>query len=95
MCIGGFCFKGPANIAGHTEIGYGLLPRYRGKGFMTEAVERLVAWAFETPAIKAITAETPKDNVPSHRVLIRCGFTRYMQTEHSLFWKTAKPDGKQ
>lgn len=70
--IGDLCFKGLFD--GVTEIGYGLLEEYRGKGYATEAVKAAVQWAFGHGA-SVIEAEAEPDNISSQRVLQKCGFT--------------------
>lgn len=71
--IGDLCFKG-LNPDGTAEIGYGILEEYRGKGYATEAVEKAVAWAFQTGKITAVEAETDPGNTASRKVLEKCGF---------------------
>jgi len=73
--IGDLCFKGLSSD-GITEIGYGFSPEYWGKGYATEVVHYIVSWAFQNPKVKKIEAETLESNIPSQRVLIKCGFVR-------------------
>ncbi|MGP3957751.1 GNAT family N-acetyltransferase [Nonomuraea sp. 3N208] len=61
---------------GQAMIGYSLVPDFRGKGFMTRAVNLLVDWAFAHTALHRIVAGTESGNVASHRVLERTGFQR-------------------
>jgi RimJ/RimL family protein N-acetyltransferase len=56
------------------EIGYSLLPHYRGAGLATEMVAGLVEWARSHSTVASIEAETTPDNLPSIRVLERNGF---------------------
>lgn len=72
--IGDLCFKG-LNGNGTSEIGYGLLDEYHGKGYATEAVKAALSWAFCQPGVTGIEAETEADNTASQRVLHKCGFT--------------------
>jgi len=72
--IGNGGFKGPPDTDGVVEIGYSLLPPYRSKGYTTEAVERLVEWAFEHPQVTRVIAEAQAGNTPSIRVLEKAGF---------------------
>lgn len=72
--VGSADFKAPPNEAGEVEIGYGLNARHEHHGYMTETVRALAAWALAQPGVRAVTALTETDNVPSHRVLARCGF---------------------
>lgn len=71
--IGDLCFKG-LNADGVSEIGYGILPQYQGKGYATEAVTAVLKWVFEHPEVTAIEAEAAPDNIASIRVLTKCGF---------------------
>lgn len=71
--IGDLCFKG-LSADGVSEIGYGILPQYQGKGYATEAVAAALKWAFEHPEVTAIEAEAAPDNSTSIKVLKKCGF---------------------
>ncbi len=59
---------------GETEIFYSLLPEHRGHGYATEAAKAVTAWAAETYDLPYIIGTAGADNVPSHRVLERCGY---------------------
>jgi RimJ/RimL family protein N-acetyltransferase len=73
--VGGVGFLHAPDEAGAVEIGYGLAPTARGMGFATEAVRRVLAHAGDQ-GVTSVIALTTHDNVPSHRVLERCGFQR-------------------
>lgn len=84
----GVCgFKGPPNIEGAVEIGYGTHPHDRNRGYMTEAVCALVDWAFETPVVERVIAETLINNPASRRVLEKCGFAFYKTEGDSMWWQ--------
>jgi len=74
VLCGSVGFKGPPSDAGMAEIGYSLLPDYRGAGLASEMVAGIVEWAFRHPAVSSIEAETTPDNLASIRVLERNGF---------------------
>jgi ribosomal-protein-alanine N-acetyltransferase len=57
-----------------TELFYNLLPDARGKGYATEAAKAVVGWVFANYRIPYIIGTASVDNVPSQRVLERCGF---------------------
>lgn len=61
--------------AGTTEVGYGVHPLYRGRGFATEAVRGLVNWAFETVGLRRVDLTAKLDNLASLRVALKAGFT--------------------
>lgn len=82
--LGDIGFKGPAAFP---EIGYGLLPRYWGRGYATEAVSALCRWALSQPGVEGLSAQTASDNAASQRVLIKNGFyaTGEMGPEGPMF----------
>jgi RimJ/RimL family protein N-acetyltransferase len=85
-------FKGFPNEKGSTEIGYGLDPAYQGKGYMGEAVQALIDWAFTHPFCKVITA-TEVENPASKRLLERLGAQLVRASDHSTSWEIRKtPD---
>jgi len=72
----GICgFKGRPDAAGSVEIGYSVLPQYRNQGFATEAVERLLTWAFSHQSVMEVSAETLPHLQQSIRVMKKNGFT--------------------
>lgn len=88
--VGGACFKGPPNAAGQVEIGYGVEPSEQGRGYATEAVKRLVRWAFQQPGVETVVAETAADNVASQRVLEKAGLRRGGALGPMLWWMVAR-----
>jgi RimJ/RimL family protein N-acetyltransferase len=83
-------FKGAPDLLGEAEIGYGIAPRFRDQGFMTEAVRALIAWAFDHPACQAIIADPNQDNIASQRVLAKAGMTLVEQTKEAQLWRIEK-----
>lgn len=88
--IGGAGFKGPPDEAGMVEIAYGIVPRYQGCGYATEAAAALVAFAFGSGRVRLIRAHTLPMANPSTRVLAKCGFLHIgeiMDPEDGLVWR--------
>lgn len=56
------------------EIGYGLLPEHFKKGYMTEAINEVKYFAFNTLQLKAIEAYTHKNNLSSRNLLEKSEF---------------------
>ena len=55
----GICgFKGRPDARGSVEIGYSVLEHFQRKGLATEAVGRLVGWAFTHHNVNEVCAET-------------------------------------
>jgi ribosomal-protein-alanine N-acetyltransferase len=58
------------------EIGYDLSPDHWGKGIATEAVTRVLKFAFEELGLNRIEATVMSGNEAAERVLTRLGFQR-------------------
>jgi ribosomal-protein-alanine N-acetyltransferase len=56
------------------EIGYELLPDFQGKGIMTEAVDEVIDYAFDTMKVKQIRAFFHRNNQNSIRLLEKFSF---------------------
>jgi len=61
---------------GQAMIGYSLVPRFRGRGFMTRAVGLLAEWAFTRTGLHRLVAGTDVANAGSQAVLRRAGFVQ-------------------
>jgi [ribosomal protein S5]-alanine N-acetyltransferase len=74
--IGETGFHGPPDGSGTVEVGYSIVPAYRGRGFASEATRALIRHALARPDIRRVTAECFEDNVASLRVLEKLGMRR-------------------
>jgi [ribosomal protein S5]-alanine N-acetyltransferase len=63
------------NLRGALEIGYGILPEFRGEGYATEAVAALLEWA-QGEGIRHFIASVSPDNAPSLAIVRKLGFVR-------------------
>ena len=61
---------------GLAAVGYWLRPEARGRGAATVAVQLIARWAFEELGVQRLELTTAPENVGSHRVAERAGFTR-------------------
>lgn len=101
-CGAGFAgFKGSPGVVGRydamgeVEIGYGIAPEYQGRGYMTEAVRALIAWAFDDPACQAVIApEVLRSNPASSRVLAKAGMHAYAETDDTISWRIERREGR-
>jgi RimJ/RimL family protein N-acetyltransferase len=87
VLIGDLCFVGEPNDRGEVEIGYGTHPDFQGRGYMTELVGGIIAWAAKQPNIKTIVASTEKANPASHQVLIKNLFEQCGEKGTMLNWR--------
>jgi RimJ/RimL family protein N-acetyltransferase len=62
--------------AGTTEVGYGVHPLHRGRGYASEAVRGVAGWTFATTALHRIELRANLDNTASLRVAKKAGFVR-------------------
>jgi RimJ/RimL family protein N-acetyltransferase len=58
------------------EVGYVLARSYWGKGYMTEALRAVIAWAIGRPDIFRLQAVCDVDNLGSARVMEKAGMER-------------------
>jgi [ribosomal protein S5]-alanine N-acetyltransferase len=69
-------YFGPPSLDGTVDIGYSVVPEWRGRGYATEVVGALSRRAFHAPGVRRILAEARVENAASIGVLKRCGFRR-------------------
>jgi RimJ/RimL family protein N-acetyltransferase len=74
-------YKGAPDANGMVEIGYGIAPAYRGRGYASEAAQGLIDYAFEQPSVQTVWAHTLAEPNASVRVLTKCGFTMIAEME--------------
>ena len=84
--IGGAGFKAPPDEMNCVEIGYGLVPDARGRGYATEAVLGLVAAAGRAGATY-VSAQTLPGNTASERVLVKAGFSIVGSDADANYWR--------
>jgi len=71
----GICgFKGRPDTRGAVEIGYSVLSQFRNLGYATEAVDRLLTWAFSHQSVSEVCAETLPHLQQSIRVMKKNSF---------------------
>lgn len=59
----------------HVDVGYGLLPAYRGKGYAIEATKAMYNYGYDTLSIDKIVAIVNPDNDDSIKLLKKLGLT--------------------
>ncbi|WP_428305658.1 GNAT family N-acetyltransferase [Lacipirellula sp.] len=71
--VGSCGFLGPP-AEGTVQIGYSVLPEFQRRGFATEMVNGIAAWAAAHAEVSRLVAETEWANPGSVRVLEKVGF---------------------
>ena len=74
--IGETGFHGPPDGSGTVEVGYSIVPAYRGRGLASQATRALIQHAISHPDIRYIIAECLDDNLASLKVLEKLGMRR-------------------
>lgn len=101
LAVGSMGFKSPPDATGTVEIGYAVNRSLWGRGYATEAVEAIVAWALTRSEVRRVTAECLESNPASARVLEKSGFLQVGRRRglegELLLWEcrtpVARPDG--
>jgi RimJ/RimL family protein N-acetyltransferase len=83
--VGGAGFVGRPR-GGQVELGYGIAPEARERGFATEAARGVVEWALAQPGVERVVAGCDPDNAASIRVLEKLGFERAGEADGQLRW---------
>ena len=89
----GLLFQDDSNLPlsdREAEIGYWLGEDFWGKGYATEAVQSVVAYAFEELSLVRLWGGAYQENIPSQCVLEKCGFYTQHTEEHFF----SKPTGE-
>lgn len=68
------------------EIGYMLLPKYHGKGIITEAINETVKYGFEIMKLHSIEAIIDPENFASERVLQKSGFAKEAHLKENEYY---------
>lgn len=69
------------------EIGYVLHPDHWRKGFMQEAIEKVLEYGFEEMKLHSIEARISSDNTASAAVLDKTGFTKDAYFKEDFFFR--------
>ena len=76
VMVGDAGFHGPPDGTGMVEVGYGMLPGYRGRGLGTEVARSLLEWAHTEKGIRNFRACVSPGNLPSLRIVAKLGFVK-------------------
>jgi ribosomal-protein-alanine N-acetyltransferase len=71
--VGSVAFGGPVSAEGAVLVGYAIYAEYEGRGYATEAVKAMIAWAFTQPGVREVRALAPVWNTPALRVAENVG----------------------
>ncbi len=89
IIIGGAAFYGPPVRSKCAEIAYTIRNDYQACGFASEAVQKMILWAFENGAVE-VYAETEKENIPSIKVCLKCGMNLKEEREETFLFSVCR-----
>lgn len=69
-----------------SEIGYMLLPEYQNKGYITEAIQTLLQYGFNTMGLHSVEAIIDPRNLASEKVLLKNGFVKEAHFHENCFF---------
>jgi RimJ/RimL family protein N-acetyltransferase len=77
---------------GTVEIGYGIVPSRRGRGYASEAARALAAFALTAPGVHTVVATVELSNPASARVLHNAGFELEATENDTARYRITRPD---
>jgi RimJ/RimL family protein N-acetyltransferase len=89
--IGGLGFHGPPDHNGSVTIGYGLIPSVQGKGYASEALRTLLAFA-RARGITSVQGDTDHDNIASQHVMTAVGMQLVAEDERLKYYEITWTD---
>ncbi len=85
--IGDVGFGSAPDERGELEIAFMVVPEQRHRGYATEAIAALAAWALEHDEVAGLRAVTDADNAISAAVLQHVGFTESEADGQRVLWR--------
>lgn len=85
--IGGIGFGGELNDKGEVETGYMIDGNHHNQGYATEALRTMIRWAFTQANVQAIIVRTYADNLPSRKMMDKCGFNQVDDVDGLLTYR--------
>ena len=86
VVVGSAGFQGRPSARSEIELGFGIVPEHRGRGYATEAAVALIAWGLEQEGVARIVARCDPSNAASIRVLEKAGMKRRGAEGGMLRW---------
>jgi RimJ/RimL family protein N-acetyltransferase len=84
--IGGVGFHGTPDDNRSVTIGYGLIPSEHGKGYASEALRALLAFA-RAHGVTSVEGDTSHDNIASQHVMTAVGMRLIAEDERLRYYK--------
>jgi ribosomal-protein-alanine N-acetyltransferase len=79
----GYTVKKETSFGKIVDVGYFTKEKYWGKGYTTEALKKVIEYAFEKDNVYRISTGCIKENIGSEKVMIKCGMIK--EAEHKEY----------
>lgn len=90
----GWCGLQPLEDSGETEVGYGMIKEFWGRGIGCEAARAWLEYGFQTANLERIVAVAAPENTGSRRIMEKLGMRREKTETHygieCVFYRTDK-----
>jgi ribosomal-protein-alanine N-acetyltransferase len=83
-------FVGRPKADGSVEIGFGIHPDFRNRGYASEAAATLVRWVLEQPGVAKVVSRCDPANAASVRVHEKIGMTRLGDADGMIRWEATR-----
>ncbi len=87
LLIGNICLWHFSKENYRAELGYSLMPQYWHRGIMSEAMQAVLRYGFETMKAHSIEADTNPINIDSCKTLELNGFKREGYFKEKYYWQ--------
>jgi RimJ/RimL family protein N-acetyltransferase len=77
------------------DCGWFLRRDFQGKGYATEAVNQMIAHAFQCKGLEVLTASCRCENAASTRIMSKCGFVLDDESEKRLWYRQSEERWRQ
>lgn len=85
--IGSIGFKSSPDSYGSIEVGFGIVPGKRRKGYCIEALQEIIDWVKSKNKVKIIKAQCDSSNEGSKKVLEKAGFVIKGENNGIISWE--------
>lgn len=89
--IGTVCLWNISDDGSNAEIGFELLPEFKGRGIMQEVIPVVINYAFGMMKLKSIDGQVDLDNVKSIKLMEKNGFTLREKLENTAIYSLHNP----
>ncbi len=88
--VGSIGFIGNPDENGNTEIGFGIIPDKRRRGYCLESATAMIKWTFSQKNVSCIKAQCEEGNLASKSAMEKIGFLKKECKNGIIDWEIRK-----